>query len=475
MLFRRIEDKKLAQYAYLIGCQRTGEAMVIDPERDIDRYEAEAAAEGMKIVAVAETHIHADYLSGAREFAAKGATVYVSDEGDADWKYEWAKEYDNVKLVKDGDTFKVGNIQFQVMHTPGHTPEHICFLVTDVGGGADEVMGIASGDFVFVGDVGRPDLLESAAGVVGAMDTSARVLYKSMNRFMALPDYMKVWPGHGAGSACGKALGAIPDSTVGYEKRFNASISHAQASEQDFVDYILDGQPEPPLYFKNMKRLNKMGAKVLGGLPQPRALAVSDLADVAKDKTYYILDTRTDRTAFMRGHLEGALFTPFNKTFNTVAGSLVEEGEAIVLIIPTHQVEEAVRDLVRVGLDHIVGYATPETLAAYAAQGGRLVSMETISFGEAFEAWAGQENVQVLDARGAAEFRNGQVPDAINIAHTRLRARQNELPKGKTLVVHCLSGARAASAASYVARLGFKVVYVDDAFANYLKLASVTA
>jgi hydroxyacylglutathione hydrolase len=161
MFFRQIFDEKLAQYAYLIGCQATGEAIVIDPERDIDQYVKIATAEGLEIVAVTETHIHADFLSGSREFAEQhGTHVYVSDEGDADWKYQWVKDGDyKYTLLKDGNTFKIGNIEIRAVHTPGHTPEHLSFLVTDLGGGANEPMGMATGDFVFVGDLGRPDLL----------------------------------------------------------------------------------------------------------------------------------------------------------------------------------------------------------------------------------------------------------------------------------------------------------------------------
>ncbi|MFT3881547.1 MAG: MBL fold metallo-hydrolase [Gemmatales bacterium] len=220
MFLRMVYDDKLAEAAYLIGCQKTGDAIVIDPQRDVDRYETLAAANGLRIVAVAETHIHADFLSGARELAEKGAKVYVSDEGDADWKYQWL----NLKtgggsyayqLLKDGDTFKVGNIEFKAVHTPGHTPEHLSYMVTDRGGGADKPLGVATGDFVFVGDLGRPDLLESAAGVVGKADSSAHQLYQTVRKFMDWPDYLQVWPAHGAGSACGKALGAVPQSTVG--------------------------------------------------------------------------------------------------------------------------------------------------------------------------------------------------------------------------------------------------------------------
>ena len=180
MFMRIIYDEKLAQAAYLIGCQKTGEAVVIDPERDVDRYIDLAAENGLRIVATAETHIHADFVSGSRELAERvGAKVLVSDEGDADWKYEWLnKKLDGgayaYRLLKDGDTFNIGHIEFKVIHTPGHTPEHIVFLVTDRGGGANEPIGMATGDFVFVGDLGRPDLLESAAGHAGAMEPSAR-------------------------------------------------------------------------------------------------------------------------------------------------------------------------------------------------------------------------------------------------------------------------------------------------------------
>ncbi|MEO1085915.1 MAG: MBL fold metallo-hydrolase, partial [Acidobacteriota bacterium] len=178
MLLRQIFAPKLAQYAYLIGCQRTGEALIIDPERDVDRYIELARREGLRLVAVDETHIHADFLSGARELAEElGARLYLSDEGDADWKYEWAIKGDyDVHLLRDGDTFEIGKIEIRALHTPGHTPEHLSFVVTDRGGGADEPIGVATGDFVFVGDLGRPDLLESAAGVAGQMDPSARAL-----------------------------------------------------------------------------------------------------------------------------------------------------------------------------------------------------------------------------------------------------------------------------------------------------------
>jgi hydroxyacylglutathione hydrolase len=229
MLLRYFYDQKLAQASYFVGCQATGEALVIDPARHVEPYLATAEAEGMRLVAAAETHIHADFVSGARELAERtGATLYLSDAGDQDWKYLYADQYRHVPL-RDGDTFCVGNIHFEVWHTPGHTPEHISFLMTDTAG-ANRPMGLFSGDFVFAGDVGRPDLLEKAAGIANTAETGARQMFHSLQRFKGLPDYLQLWPGHGAGSACGKALGAIPSSTIGYEKLFNWALSMRQKS-----------------------------------------------------------------------------------------------------------------------------------------------------------------------------------------------------------------------------------------------------
>ena len=457
MLFRQIFDPKLAQYAYLIGCQQTKEALVIDPERDVDQYVALAEANGLTITAVAETHIHADFLSGVRAFAEQhGTRVYVSDEGDADWKSEWAKDsgYD-VVFLKDGDTFTIGNIELRALHTPGHTPEHVSYVVTDHGGGADAPMGIATGDFVFVGDLGRPDLLESAARVAGMQEPSARRLYHSLQTFLNLPDFLQVWPGHGAGSACGKALGAVPQTTVGYERQFNAAIDAAAGGEQAFVDAILSGQPEPPLYFARMKRLNKEGVPLLDGLPQPRALAADEIADVLAGDDVLVIDTRVDRRAFAQAHLPGSLYAPFNKTFNTAAGSVVTDPDAaIVLVIDAADIDAAVRDLVRIGIDAVTGFVTLEELERYVAAGGRTASFEIIDFADV-DARRDEAGVRVLDVRYASEYDARHIPGATNISYTRLADRVDEVPEAETLLVHCGSGARAAVASAYLAAKGY--------------------
>ncbi|MBO6513522.1 MAG: MBL fold metallo-hydrolase, partial [Phycisphaerales bacterium] len=196
MFMRMVYDEKLAQAAYLIGCQQSGEAIIIDPQRDIDRYLKIAQDNDLRIIAVAETHIHADFVSGARELAEhNGAHVYVSDEGDQDWKYQWLDQHSGGgcyahTLLKDGDSISIGNIELRALHTPGHTPEHLAYLITDHGSGATEPMALASGDFVFVGDLGRPDLLESAAGHVGNMEPSARRLYESTKKLAEIPEFV---------------------------------------------------------------------------------------------------------------------------------------------------------------------------------------------------------------------------------------------------------------------------------------------
>lgn len=458
MYFKQIFDKKLAQYSYMIGCQATGEALIIDPLRDVDQYYTSAKEENLKITAAADTHIHADYISGLREFAEKGVKIYASDEGDKNWKYEWlaGSKYD-YQLITGGDTFSIGNIKFDVVFTPGHTPESVSFMVTD-GATTGQPMGILTGDFVFVGDIGRPDLLETAAGQKGAMKPAARTLYKSVEEFKHLPEYLQVWPAHGAGSACGKALGAVPDSTVGYELRFSPAFN-ASSSEKEFVDFILEGQPEPPLYFSRMKKLNKEGPAVLGAMPEPPRISVDEMLN----SNGLIIDTR-ERHEFMDGHLKGSLLATFDKNFNTIAGSYVgDAGQDIYLIIEEEQMEQAVRDLIRVGLDNIKGYALPGDLSSW---NGNLEEIKTISFDETNRLQE-DENVRVLDVRKATEYTEGHLPGSINIAHTRLAGELDELPREKRLLVHCSSGVRASYASGLLAKEGFDVQWIDDEFKTW--------
>lgn len=469
MLVRQIVDSKLAQFAYLVGCPRTGEAIIIDPERDVDRYFDEAARHKLRIVAAVDTHIHADYLSGLREMAERGVLVYASGEGGADWQYEWLRhsEYAH-RLLAHGDSFSVGFIEFKVVHTPGHTPEHLSYLVRDAGAGATDFVALASGDFVFVGDVGRPDLLERAAGMVGVMEPSARAQFGSIQReFRTLPEFLQVWPAHGAGSACGKSLGDVPTSTVGYELRTNRSIK-AASDEQGFVDFILAGQPEPPQYFARMKRDNRRGPDLLGALPAPQRVDLGELEGLQHRRDIAVLDTRP-RKAFFEGHLAGAILAELDYQFCAIAGSYVEEHTPVFLVVDEARVDEAVRGLVRVGLDRVVGYVTPQMLDAFAQGGGRLARTETIDMAE-LEKRRAAGHAHVLDVRGTAEFEAGHVAGALHIPHTRVHALVTSLPTDAPLLVHCNSGARAAAAVSVLERSGLQALQVNDMFANYCQL-----
>lgn len=463
MFMRLIYDDKLAQAAYLIGCQRTGEAIVIDPQRDVDRYLEVARENNLRITAVAETHIHADFVSGAREMAERvGATVYVSGEGGDDWQSTWARAYNHV-VLRDGETFRIGNIEFRAVHTPGHTPEHMVYVVTDTGAGASEPIGVCTGDFVFVGDLGRPDLLETAAGQVGAREPGARQLFSSAKWLPSLPEFVQVWPGHGAGSACGKALGAVPMSTIGYETRFNAPLRSAigpDADERRFVDLILEGQPEPPLYFARMKRINRDGPPVLGEPTPVRRALVADVAELDPHQIA-IVDTRP-WPAYRDGHLAGAMSFPVQASFTTDVGSMVREDEDIYVIAAAEDLPEILRDLTRVGLDRVRGWLDPEDVASQ----DNLVKVREVEPSEAADLM-GEAGVSVLDVRRATEYDAGHIKGAQNIAHTRLASRLDELPTTGTLLVHCQAGVRSARACGYLQRLGFDVVNLKGGFAAW--------
>ena len=377
MLLKRFYDDKLAQASFLVGCAATGEALVIDANRDVEQYLRAAEAEGVRITHVTETHIHADFVSGSRELAARtGAQLILSDEGDADWKYAFAREA-GARLIKDGDYFMVGNLKIEVLHTPGHTPEHVSFMLTDTPA-TDKPMGVFTGDFVFAGDVGRPDLLEKAAKMLGTMEAGARTLFRSLQRFKKLPDYLQIWPGHGAGSACGKSLGAVPSTTLGYEKLANWGL--VIDNESLFVQQVLAGQPEPPKYFAEMKRINKEGPRVLHGFRRPERLPETKLSGVLAEGGV-VIDTRP-WSEFAVGHVPGTINIPLNKSFTTWAGWLVPYDGPFYLILDdtcAHCVDEAVRDLAMIGLDQTAGFFGKDAIEAWAADHHQLASVGQIS------------------------------------------------------------------------------------------------
>lgn len=444
MLLRYFYDEKLAQASYMVGCQMTGEAVVIDPARNITPYLQEAEKEGMKIVATAETHIHADFVSGSLELAKRtGSKAYLSDEGDASWKYAFAKDIDS-QLVKEGDTFKVGNVTLEVMHTPGHTPEHISFLLYDRN--QTQPMGIFTGDFVFVGDIGRPDLLEEAAGVKGTTAIGAEQMFDSLNKFKALPDFVQVWPGHGAGSACGKALGAIPTSTVGYEKATNWAL---QMTDKDaFIKELTTDQPEPPNYFAMMKKVNKEGIEVTNTLPRPKVVGADRLDKLVNDTQ--VIDTRRGED-FAKGHVPGTINIPYNTKFVSWAGWLVNFDEDITLIASADDVEQVQIDLQSIGMDKLRYIVPVEEL-------GQELLTETYTDVTAEQAIDSAEkgDVFVLDVRNATEWNASHYEKAERILLGKLARDHEGLPTDKTIAVHCASGVRSRMAASVLQSLGYK-------------------
>jgi hydroxyacylglutathione hydrolase len=448
MLFQHVYDKSLAQASFFIGCQAHGVAAVIDPKRDIDTYLEIADQNNMKITHIFETHIHADFLTGSRELAALiGAEMYLSDEGGPDWQYQFA----HVGL-KHGDKVKMGNLIFETLHTPGHTPESISFLLTDTPASKEPVM-LFTGDFVFVGDIGRPDLLEKAAGMIGTQDVGALQMYDSIKRFEALPDYIQVWPGHGAGSACGKALGAVPSTTVGYEKIRNWALQYGD-DKQGFIDYLLSDQPEPPKYFAMMKKLNKVDRPLLTSVPTLKKLSSEELND-AMNKGIKVIDTRL-KTEFGEGFIPGSINIQGNNSFSTWAGWFLSYDEPFILVAPEDQHDDLVRKLMRIGLDNIMGFI-PST-ETYTATGGTLNTVKYMDM-KSLKAEVSNAGTQIVDLRGVTEFNAGHIEGADHVFVGTILNNLDRIDKNRKIVIHCQGGDRATIGYSLLAAKGFENVY----------------
>jgi hydroxyacylglutathione hydrolase len=461
MLLRRLYHDRLAQAAYLLACQETKEAIIIDPLRDPAPYVEAARQEGVTITMVTETHIHADFLSGAPALAAAaGATLLLSGEGAGPAGYRTAA-FPQARWLRDGDRLQIGKVRLDVMHVPGHTPEHLAFLVTDTAAD-DAPMGLISGDFLFVGDVGRPDLLERAAGMQGTMAQSARQLHASLRRLASLPDYLQVWPGHGAGSACGKSLGAVPQTTLGYERRTNWALR--VTGEDEFVERVLAGQPEPPAYFARMKRQNAAGS------PEPRATTVpasDDALCAALADGALVVDTRP-AAEFGARHRPGSLNVPLGASFLGWAGSVIPADRDVVLAASPAQrsaTEQAVRDLRLIGVERVRGVLPVDQLLP---AGAAAATIHTISAAELTR--LAQDGTTVLDVRNRGEWEEGHVPGARHVPLPELAARIEELRGLGPIAVHCQGGSRSAIAASMLRASGIAdVANVDGGYAAWLR------
>lgn len=441
MFFQHVYDKSLAQASYVIGCQTKGVAIVIDAQRDIDGYLHIAKQNNLKITHIAETHIHADYLCGSRELAAvTGAELYLSDEGGGDWQYEFPHTG-----LRHGDMITIGNLTLEVLHTPGHTPESISFLLTDHPATEKPVM-VFTGDFVFVGDIGRPDLLEKAAGIVGTQEKGARQMYQSIKRFAELPEYVQVWPAHGAGSACGKALGAVPSSTVGYEKIRNWAFQY-EHDEDGFVKYLLDDQPEPPLYFAMMKHLNKVPRTLLVEVPKHPKLNKTDFLE-AYHNGLKVIDTR-NKIDFAKGFIPGSIHIQGNNSFSTWMGWLLNYEEQFLLIAEEGKIEDLTRKLMRIGMDNIYGYIAEVNEMDLDLQTADIIDIDT------FKTYVGQHDVQIVDVRSEGEYKTGHIAGADHVFVGTLLQNLDKISKDKQVVIHCQAGDRSTIAYSLLKRIGF--------------------
>ncbi|HEV2018450.1 MAG TPA: MBL fold metallo-hydrolase, partial [Gemmatimonadaceae bacterium] len=434
MLFKRFYDDNLAQASYLIACERTREAIVVDPNLDVAQYIRAAGAERVRITNVTETHIHADFVSGAHALAAAtGAQLHISGEGAKDWGYT-SDALQHAQPLRNGSDISFGKVRLQAAHTPGHTPEHLTFFVSDLERGSDPV-GALTGDFLFVGDVGRPDLMERAAGAHGSMERSAAELYDSIRKFKGQPDHLQIWPGHGAGSACGKSLGSMPQSTLGYERLFNWAF--AGMSEAEFIRRVLEDQPVPPRYFASMKKINRGAHPISPARIDPRELGSDDLDAVLRNGAV-VVDTRPAEK-FAAGHIPGTLNIPRNKSFLNWCGALVPENSDFHLITDA-ETDEAVQllfsDLAKIGLSPNPGYFGHQVFTDWTSARGKLEQVHQIEAAQ-FRSAASDQHIQIVDVRGPDEWRRGHIPGAIHIPLAALPDRIGELNAAAPIVLHC--------------------------------------
>jgi len=450
LFFLRIFDPTLAQTSYMVGNRQSREVIVVDPKRDMDTYLKIAEDNSLQITRVTETHIHADYLSGAPELAhATGAELVLSGETDPDWKYEIPHS-----PIKDGDKITMGNIILEAMHTPGHTPESLTFLVTDLSVSSSPQKAL-TGDFIFVGDVGRPDLLEKVAGQAGSQDRGAKKLYASIQRFSLLPDDLEIWPGHGAGSFCGKSLSDVPQSTLKQEKLTSKAFQFSNDVE-GFVKYILDGQPDPPKYFATMKQWNRIPRPLLVEVPKRHKLSKSDFLTAQKNGLT-VVDTRK-LTTVIKGYIPNSLHIEGNTSFSTFMGWLLDYQTQFVLIADENEIEDLNRKLMRIGMDNMYGYVSNLQSLGIPLQQSNVISKTEL------KSLSNAKNIQIIDVRSKDEYQSGPISTAENIVLADLENSFSKVSKDKQVIVHCKSGTRAAMAYSMLKKHGFEKVkiYIGD-------------
>lgn len=441
LVFEPFYTDGLAQISYLIGDSKAAVAAVIDPRRDIDIYLQMAKARGLRIAYAIETHIHADFVSGAQALAKRTGAQIIGGRAD---NYEF-----ELRQVSGGETIELGQATLQVMHTPGHTPEHISLQLFDAQQG-DQPIALFTGDTLFNLDVGRPDLLGE-----GSERKLAGALYHTLfDHYLPLGDRIEIYPCHGAGSACGKSIGDRRHSTLGSERLFNPALRE-QRSEDEFIDWLLADMPEPPRHYARLKQLNVRSAIQMEGASLPPPLAPSEFETLAA-RGMQVVDVRSI-LAFGGGHVPGAINIALRNEFVNWAGWMLDDARPILLVGESaDDVHQAVTQLYRIGLDDIRGYLrngmTDWQNAALPLN--RLQEWTVHELNARREA----PDVQVLDVRSPQEVAAGRVPGARHIFVAHLADRLNELDPDKTTVTYCGSGYRASIAASILKKAGFRDV-----------------
>jgi hydroxyacylglutathione hydrolase len=440
MYFKQFYLNCLAHASYLIGSE--GEAAIVDPQRDVDQYLEEADAHGFKIKYIVETHLHADFVSGHHELAARtGAQIVFGARAGATIPH---------RAVKDGDEISVGKVKLRILETPGHTPESICVLLID-SEVSDEPQRVLTGDTLFIGDVGRPDL---AGGKGYTPQTMAAMMYDSLrDKLLQLDDDIEVYPAHGAGSMCGRNLSNETSSTIGHQRKFNYALQ--PMTKEQFVTMMTTDLPEAPAYFSKDAEINRSGADALSRLPKPQPLSPDEVRQVGLHGGV-ILDIRA-AAEFGSGHVPGSLNIGLGGQFASWAGSLIPITAPIVIVANSEeQVEEAQIRLARVGLEGIKGYLT-DGISGWTAAGFELAEVPQISVAELKRLIEQQSDLQVIDVRRPAEYNSGHAPRAVTAPLARLRETLTTLalnPDGPSAII-CAGGYRSSAATSIAQQLGF--------------------
>ncbi|MDX6384496.1 MAG: hydroxyacylglutathione hydrolase [Blastocatellia bacterium] len=441
MYFKQFYLNCLAHASYLIGSD--GEAAVVDPQRDVDQYLDEAAAQDLKIKYVIETHLHADFVSGHRELAARsGAQIIFGEQAGVTIPH---------RPVRSGEEVSMGRVRLRFLETPGHTPEGICVLVTDTEV-SDQPQKILTGDTLFIGDVGRPDL---AGGKGYTPQMMAGMMYDSLHeKLLRLDDAVEVFPAHGAGSMCGRNLSTETSSTIGEQRKLNYALQ--PMSKDEFIKLMTTDLPEAPDYFSRDAEINRSGAESLTGLPPAAPLTIAELSKLQAQGAV-ILDVR-DAARFGAGHIPGSLNIGLGGQFASWAGSLIPIASPIVIVADSdEQVAEAQLRLARVGLENLQGYLNGG-MKAWMEAGSETALVPQINVSELRDLLATRTDLQVIDVRRPPEFESGHAPRAASAPLTKLREllpHLNLKPNAQTAVI-CAGGYRSSAASSILQQMGFK-------------------